>query len=488
LEKKLHDALNPSQQQLWDSLQPRGGVDVDARVDHNSRTKVMSVGLSAEMRDDSTSIGTSIEPKSFPYRMEKLRGTISYRDGQVELKNLQADHRNTHMSTGGSCDFFPDGSWKLSLKKFSVNRLHLHGEGTDQELIASLPEGLKRAVAELRPTGSINLTGNHFDFSKASQSARLETAWDVELFLEQVSLQVGPKLENISGGVRLVGSCDGARYASRGELRLDSVMYKNFQFSQVLGPLYFDNDNAYLGDWRAGAPPRRVTARLLGGTVAGECQITLGNLPHNAPRYGLSASISQVDLGMFARENLANHQKLNGKVFGDIKLVGNREPHTMFGSGNLRLTDADVYKLPLMVALLKIVRAKPPDTTAFTQSDIKFDVRGSHIGLNPIEFRGDAVNLTGQGDITLDGQTNPINLDFHTMVGRGHIPLLTGLLSEASQQILTIHVGGTLDNPVTRTEVLPAANQAIQQLQADYDRPASLPPTGAIRRTLSPAR
>ena len=108
--------------------------------------------------------------------------------------------------------------------------------------------------------------------------------------------------------------------------------------------------------------------------------------------------------------------------------------------------------------------------------------------MHPIEFRGDAVSLSGQGDITLDGQTNPINLEFHTMVGRGNMPLLTGLLSEASQQIMTIHVGGTLDNPVTRAEALPAANQAMQQLQGDYDRPTSLPPTGALQRALSPAR
>ena len=31
LEEELRDALNPSQQQLWDSLQPHGRVDVDVR-------------------------------------------------------------------------------------------------------------------------------------------------------------------------------------------------------------------------------------------------------------------------------------------------------------------------------------------------------------------------------------------------------------------------------------------------------------------------
>ena len=34
---------------------------------------------------------------------------------------------------------------------------------------------------------------------------------------------------------------------SFGELKLDSLTYKNFQFTQILGPLWFDNQNVYLG-------------------------------------------------------------------------------------------------------------------------------------------------------------------------------------------------------------------------------------------------
>ncbi len=128
-----------------------------------------------------------------------------------------------------------------------------------------------------------------------------------------------------------------------------------------------------------------------------------------------------------------------------------------------------------MLSLLKIVRAKPPDSTAFTQSDIAFDVQqGEHIILKQINLDGDVISLTGNGELTLDGATNPISLKLHASGGRGGLPIVSGMLSEASQQILLIHVGGTLDHPETRTEPFPVANQALQQLQADPNKPSLL--------------
>ncbi len=61
-----------------------------------------------------------------------------------------------------------------------------------------------------------------------------------------------------------------------------------------------------------------------------------------------------------------------------------------------------------MVSLLKIMRAKAPDTTAFTQSDIAFDIQqGEHIILKQINLDGDAISLSGNGELTLDGADEP---------------------------------------------------------------------------------
>ncbi len=483
LGEDLRKALRPNEQQLWDSLQPRGSVNFQVGLGYDSRTKKTAIDLRVYPREDATSIGTSIEPVAFPYRMEKLRGCIHYRDGHVDLEQLKADHGTTHMTTDGSCDFLADGSWRLQLKGLDVERFRL--QGADQDLVAALPDALRRSIAELRPTGTMKLKGN-LDFDKRSPTSALKTNWDIDLYLNQGDLQVGPKLEHVFGRVHLTGGSDGSRYSSGGNLFFDSLSYKNFQFTEVFGPIWFNNEHFYLGALPQGVsnqPPGHLTAKLFGGVVAGDCHVQLGNLP----QYQLAASISAADLGQFARENLAN-QKLNGKVLANINLRGSRGSHNLYGTGDIHLTEADIYELPVTVALLKIVRAKRPDSTAFTQSDIQFEIKGEHVELKQIDLRGDAVSLLGTGEVTLDSMTNPINLEFSTTVGRGNIPLLSGMFDLAGQQIMKIHVEGSLDHPKTRTDAFPVATQALDRLRTDYDGQRLFPPSGGIMQTLSPRR
>lgn len=467
LHEELRDALSPNQRQVWYAIQPHGKLDLNADVRYESTGKRIQVALRAFPRDDSTSIGTSIEPVAFPYRMRLLGGSIYYREGHAELENLQLVHGGTKMHAQGACDLSPEGGWQLRLSDLRVDRLRLQGE--DHELEAALPEALKRAVLELKPTGAIDVRGA-VEFAKQNPNAPLHTGWDVNLFLFQNTIQAGPRLENLFGRVRLTGAADGPRYSSRGELALDSLMYKNFQFTQIHGPLWFDNHNVVLGDWgaataQAGQPARHVTANLLGGVLSGDCHVKLGAMPH----YQLIGTLAQADLGQFAAENLTSHQKLKGKILARVNLQGNGGLRSLVGSGTIHLSDANVYELPVMVSLLKIARAKTPDTTGFTESDIAFNLQGEHLTLNEIQLSGDAVNLSGHGELTLDGQTNPINMQLHTTVGRPDLPILSGMLREASQQIMLINVTGTLDNPIARAEAFPGARGALQQLQVDRE-------------------
>ena len=219
-----------------------------------------------------------------------------------------------------------------------------------------------------------------------------------------------------------------------------------------------------------------MTANLFGGVVTADCHVRLGVVP----QYRLIATVAGADLGQFAAENLTSHEKLNGKVLANVDLQGSRGQHTLVGVGDVHLTDADVYELPVMISLLKIIRAKRPDTTAFTESDVAFRINGQHVELRQIDLRGDAVSLSGQGELTLDSQTNPIRLELHTTVGRGNMPILSGMFSEASQQILKIHVDGSLDHPLTSTEAFPVATQAIERLRGDYEKPAPPQASGTL--------
>ncbi len=460
LEEELRDALPPNVGELWKSLKPRGAVDLDIDLVYECNARRTNLKLRARPRSETS----SLEPNYFPYRLDKLHGTFYYQDGHAELENVEAVHGRTLITTGGSCDIAPDGGFKLKLKNLAVDRLK-----ADHDLLAALPEGLRRIVGELKPAGGIALRGQ-VEFTKAGTQAPLESAWDVVFDVHQGALDAGLKLENLYGSVKLAGAYDGKRFSSRGDVLLDAATYKNFQFTEIAGPLWIDNDHFLAGAWSetqvANRTPRHISAKIFSGVVQADCQVNLGG----SPQYMLRASLTDADLGQFAKENVSGQQRLNGKVVANVELQGTgRNTHTLRGAGGIRLHDADIYELPVMVAMLKILNMREPDTTAFTRSDIDFRIQGEHVLLDRINFSGDAISLLGMGQMNFDRQ---IDLTFHSIVGRTEhqVPILRSVLGEASQQIMQIHVAGTIDNPTTRSEAFPRVSQAIQKLQADFQK------------------
>jgi hypothetical protein len=139
--------------------------------------------------------------------------------------------------------------------------------------------------------------------------------------------------------------------------------------------------------------------------------------------------------------------------------------HSLGGRGQVRLREADIYELPVIVALLKILRVKAPDRSGFSSSVVDFRIEGPRAYLDNIELSGDAISLVGAGEIDFD--TN-MRLTFRSIMGDAEtqLPVMKRLLGGASGQFMLIHVDGTLAEPVTSTEAFPTLAGALQQLQA----------------------
>lgn len=476
LEAELRDALKPGMQQVWNNVQPQGVVDLGVDISYRSGDDRFAIDLRAEPRSEST----SIKPNYFPYRLENLHGVLTYRDGRVTLERLRGEHGNTRVSSQGDCDFRPDGSWRLVLTGLDVERLRV-----DRELAAVLPGRLRRVISEINPTGPIHLAGTFVLAQGGRPGEPLRTEWDLAVGVQQASVDFGLRLENLNGEVRLVGVCDGDHFYSRGELDLDSAMFKDFQFTRVSGPIWIDDERILLGTWvdrpavsktppptaEKPRPPRPIVAQLFGGALACDGWVALGA----TPRYSFSADLVRADLARCAQEAGVKSQDVRGTVHAQAQLHGSgRSLNLLGGHGKIELSDADLYELPVMIALLKMLRTNRPDRSAFSNSDIDFRIEGSHIYFDRIKFTGDAMSLVGAGEMNLQSD---IRMTFHAMVGRGErdLPLLHDLLGGASQQIMLIHIGGTLQNPETSREPFPGLARALQQLQADPDAERRLP-------------
>ncbi len=479
LEEELRNALPPGMQQVWNGLQPRGRIDLEKVVVRLSPAdKQPVITVHARPQPDST----SIELTRFPYRLENLEGLLIYHDGKVEIlgprpnERFRAEHGSVKAAAVGACYLQPDGRWQLKLDRLTVDRLQLD----DHELVRALPEQLKNALAQLDPRGPINLQGSFGLEGGALPGDQLRSRWDLNVDFHQGSIDIGVPLRNLHGSVRLKGAIDHNGFHSIGELDVDSLTYKDFQLTEVKGPLWVDSRKAGFGSlvawWRneksaqaTRQTPTPLTARLFGGTVRGDAWIAL----EEEPRYGLHATLEQADLSRCAREMMAGRQDLKGKITATVDLGGvGSSPNGMQGQGNIQLREGDVYELPLMIALLNSLGKGEPDTTAFSESSIDFRIHGGHIYFPQIEFRGDALSLRGGGE--MDFQSN-IHLSFYPELGnsRMRLPVFSDLLGGASRQIMQIHVGGTLQDPRIQREAFPGVNQALQELQNEIERGAA---------------
>ncbi len=207
------------------------------------------------------------------------------------------------------------------------------------------------------------------------------------------------------------------------------------------------------------------------------------------PEYAFLATLTNADLARFAQERIPGTNRLSGEVFATVDLRGKgKTRNNVQGRGSVQLRNADIYQLPAMVSLLKVLSLRNPDATAFTQSDIQFVIQGEHVYLERIDFDGDAVSLQGRGELNL--LNDQINLVFRTVVGSDNakLPAVKQFLGGASQQILLLHVDGTLKNPQVRREAFPGVNQVLEQLQAELSRPQQPSLQNGATRVAPPQR
>ena len=248
-----------------------------------------------------------------------------------------------------------------------------------------------------------------------------------------------------------MGSSDGANVSSYGELAIDSLIWNDMQFTNIHGPLWSDPTVCYLGQQataKLAQPPRRITADVFGGTIAADTVLQHAGQPH----YNTEISIGGVDLGRFARERLGGPSDLKGTVSGTLSLNGTgRSTYSLGGHGDLHVVDANIYQLPPLVAMLKVLRNRTPNSTAFDRCDMKFDVYGENIHFNQLNLLGDAVSLYGRGQTNFDRR---LDLMFYTLVGPADLPIplwktVAGHLSEQGCKSRST-APGTIRSPTAR--------------------------------------
>jgi len=458
LDDTLRKALSADGQKLWTDIRPRGEIDrLGVNLTYHPHDRKLAVEVDGQKLhpSDATPSTVRVEPVWFPYAVDITSGMVRYRDGTLQLSKIRGMHDKTKLEADGHCRWTSDGQWVLDLERINADRLQL-----DHDLLAALPKDAGAALAKAKFSGALGMTG-FVKLAGAAGQASLDADWDLSFDVEDGRLAGDTPVDHLKGGIRVVGGVEQGRWFSRGEMKLDSLFIGDVQVTQVQGPYYIDSKQLLLGSWAEkdlrNVPPRQLTARVFDGLLTTDANVSLGD----DGKFMLECNLQQASLAKIAQETGAGAQDISGKTFGMLQMTGTtRGKHTWQGGGNVRLRDADLYEIPLMVQMLKLLSVRSPDSTAFTTSDIDFRLQGDDVLLDRIDLTGDAISLKGRGRLAEQKQ---IDLLFYTQVGRRDIQAIRSLIAEASPNFLLIQVTGTIDQPSVTKTAFPAVNEALRE-------------------------
>jgi hypothetical protein len=468
LDETLRSALPAQAQAAWAFLRPRGLLDFTADITHRSDDANPTVRLSMIPHERSVTVEPSFSSSGYRYRLERLDGRFDWENGVLTARGARGEHGATAYGAEGVFTPQADGGWTLAMQGLSADRLAFQ-----HEFLLAAPPGLRGVLETIKPRGGIDLHGGSLQVVRRGGAAdAIEARWDVALNLHQAAVDMGAPFDGVSGLVRLSGAADGASAHTAGELDLDSLFWNDLQLTEVRGPLWADGAECLVGEGvarKVGGQPRRLTAKAYSGSVEINSRVQQGS----RPSYALAADLKDVDVARLSAEWLRRPESVGGKLGGRLELVGSgMSLYGLGGKGNLAISEANLYELPVLVRLLKVLRNRTPDNTAFDRCEAQFTMRGEQIEFQHLDLLGDAVSFYGRGEAGLDRQ---LDLVFHSVVGRGDLtgPLAKTFFGQASEQLMRIRVLGSTDAPDIRREALPLVSNVMDTLQGGLGSPWS---------------
>ena len=458
LEDELRDALSPGARRFWQTLHPRGTIDhLAVGLRYDATLHDLSISIYANKRGAAGNVegrSITVKPSWLPYQLDEVTGVASYRNGSIQFEHIKGFHGKTSIEVSGTFQNRSDDRWRLRVSDLYVDRLH-----TNHEVVSALPKRLGDAVAKLNLQGPVNISGTLGIDGVVGVDQPVSSEWSLDFDVEDVIVNCAILLEHLRGQIHLAGSNGPTGHYSRGQINLDSLVYHGIQLTQIAGPFSIDDQHLSFGDetrrLRGEQTGHPVRATVFDGVLVGSGRVWL-----NEAVWRADAELFDADLANISKELAPGSKDLSGRTFGTVRLTGTSTGrHNLRGTGSVQLRKADIYTLPVMARLLKLVKVRPPDETAFTSSDIDFRIEADRIYFDRIDFDGDAINLSGHGEMALD---RTIDLTFETsVVERNSVidRMLRPIIRE-SGGLFEVYVRGTLDDPQIERRV----NQAIQQV------------------------
>ncbi|MEZ6063841.1 MAG: hypothetical protein R3C19_26135 [Planctomycetaceae bacterium] len=458
LDSDLYNALSEPQRQIWKLLDPEGSVDLTTEI-HWTAVKGSPAVVRFPADQPVRIYNALIRPKPFPYRMLIDSAVASFDpndarnagDQFCDIHSLKATHAGASISASDCwARVTPDGLWQIHLNNLTAVDLQ-----PDDELRAALPASWQNTVTRFSKAGRISIENSELDFQGlVNGTGNTTAAWDMNLRLRDCGMDAGLVVSRMFGLVTAHGSWDGLHLMNRGDLRFDSVEVLEMPLTRLEGPYTLTEADLVLGsrevftsaNTNTVARDERLKAQAYGGVAFLDAVVDV----RTDRGYQLWLELENALLESYAARHMPDQKNLKGVVTAWLHLRGlGKSPADATGRGQLQISPAALYELPVMVKLLgglAQLNFNVQDRTAFDYALFSFRVADEAFQFDPIDLVGESLALRGRGSVGFGGD---VVLDFYSKPTRPRAPSipLVNLLTSGATQWVKVDVRGTTSRP-----------------------------------------
>jgi hypothetical protein len=389
--------------------------------------------------------------------------------GKITLRELRGRHDETRLQCEAVASLGDDGEWRFRAEPLLIDDLDA---GTSFR--RALPGALRSVVEAFDLRGDVSLSGMLELRGVRGGDYPITAAWNLTTVYNGNTVTAGVELQEMHGKTEFTGTWDGEAVRANGQLSLNSVKVLGYQLQQVQGPIRIDNGQLILGSKNvleqgnatSVADAERLTAQFVEGVLAVDALIRLGDKMSYDVRVGLRNGL----LERFNELYLSGQGRLAGVINGVVFLTGRgTDFRQLKGNGRMLIEPADLYDLPLILAILRVLSLQRADAAAFDRAQFDFNVRNGLVVFDRINLQGESASLFGRGNVRMSDKR--ILFDFYSASGRRQVPIpvVRELANELTKGWVGIHVEGTLKDPRPETRPIPMLDDALKRLLGVFD-------------------
>lgn len=426
------------------------------------------------------------------FEMRRLEGGALITPSAFEISGLGGAYQDGLIRLGGTVDRGAAVNADLQLS-VSADRL-------STRVRALLPQAVTQLIdaIDLKVGQSVELSGARIRYAQAPDAEPgqppLESIdFDGLLRVRDASMNVSIPITELDGSLHLAAQRRSDEPWLRGRVAM------NVQRMLVLGREVTDVQ----ADLFAGVEPglvevSRLVGECYGGRLSAEGSVRVP-WRDDAGRYDLRLALAQVAVDPVLRrvaprvspaaegENASTPAReapaarrgaaagaapRPGRLNAALAVAGEfGRPDSRFGRGEISVSDAELYEVPLAMWALQLSALTLPVSTSFREADIDYYIDGNEVIFERLMLDSPAMALIGRG--ALNYQSQALDMQFNT-ASKLRAPLLTPLWEAVRDLFMTIRVTGTLERPEAKLQAREAATALRRRPHAATQEPGDL--------------